>query len=206
MARYANSRRSSPARVRVEVVPMDGWSREMRWRDTGRPWVNPSPNLRSPEAALVYPGTCLIEATNLSEGRGTESPFLLLGAPWVRPRALAAALSPPGLALEPARFTPESSPAAPRPKHMGAACSGLRVRVTDAHAVRPYAFGLELLAALRRQPEFAWVRDGGWLETLLGSRTVRPALDRGESPADILAADRPSHERFARETRDILLY
>jgi uncharacterized protein YbbC (DUF1343 family) len=204
MARYASARRSTPARV--EVVRMTGWSREMRWTDTGRPWVNPSPNLRSPEAALAYPGTCLLEATNLSEGRGTDSPFLLFGAPWLRAEHLAATLHPPGLALEPTRFTPESSPAAPEPRHLGAACSGLRVRVTDPGAVRPYAFGLELLSALRREPEFGWVRDGEWLRTLIGSRDVGPALDRGDAVADILAADIPSHERFARETRDLLLY
>ena len=204
MARYANARRSAPGRV--EVVPMTGWSREMTWTDTGRPWVNPSPNLRSPEAALVYPGTCLLEATNLSEGRGTASPFLLFGAPWLDPRRLAGALRPPGLALEPTRFTPESSPAAPEPKHLDQPCAGLRVRVTDPRAVRPYAFGLELLSALRREPEFGWVRDGAWLQTLVGSREIRPALERGDAVADILAADRPSHERFARETRDLLLY
>ena len=67
---------------------MTGWTRGMTWQDTGRPWLNPSPNLRSPEAALAYPGTCLVEATNASEGRGTEAPFLLIGAPWVKPEAM----------------------------------------------------------------------------------------------------------------------
>jgi uncharacterized protein YbbC (DUF1343 family) len=185
---------------------MEGWSREMLWADTGRPWTNPSPNLRSPEAALVYPGTCLIEATNLSEGRGTEAPFLIFGAPWLRPRPLASAVASPGLALEPIQFTPESSPAAPRPKHLGAACSGLRVTVEDAPSVRPYAFGLELLFALRLQPEFRWIREGAWLDTLVGARRVRAALERGDAVAEIVAADRAGHERFARETRGLLLY
>lgn len=204
MARYANSRRSDPARV--TVIPMDGWSRKMTWADTGLPWVNPSPNLRSADAALAYPGTCLLEATNLSEGRGTDAPFLLFGAPWLRPRALAAALDPPGLDLEPTQFTPESSAAARRPKHLGAACSGLRLRVTDARTVRAYAFGLRLLSTLRLQPEFRWVREGAWLDTLLGTRRVRPALERGDAVADILAADGPFHERFVRETRGLRLY
>jgi len=204
MALYANARQSDPARV--TVVPMTGWTRKMAWADTGRPWVNPSPNLRSGEAALLYPGTCLLEATNLSEGRGTESPFLLFGAPWLRPRSLAASLSAPGLALEPMQFTPVSSPAARQPKHLGATCSGLRVRVTDARAVRPYAFGLALLSALRLQPEFRWVHDGAWLDTLLGTPRVREALARGDSAVDVLAADRPLHERFARERGEYLLY
>ncbi len=204
MARYVNARRPEPARV--TVVPMTGWARPMTWVETGRPWVSPSPNLRSAEAALVYPGTCLLEATNLSEGRGTESPFLLFGAPWLRPGPLAEDLAAPGLAFEPTSFTPVGSAAAPRPKHLGTTCPGLRVRVTEARAVRPYAFGLHLLAALRRQPEFRWVREGAWLDTLLGTPRVRQALERGDSVGDILAADRPLHERFARERRAHLLY
>lgn len=204
MARYANARLSRPGQV--SVVSMTGWTREMTWADTGRPWVNPSPNLRSPQAARVYPGTCLIEATNLSEGRGTDAPFLTVGAPWLRPRALAEALEAPGLAFEPTQFTPESSAAARSPKHLGATCSGLRVRVRDPRAVRPYAFGLQLLSALRLQPEFRWVREGAWLDTLLGTKRVRLALERGDAVAEILAEDHPFHQRFARDTRDLLLY
>ena len=187
MARFANARRRDPGRV--SVVTMTGWSRGMTWGETGRPWVKPSPNLRTAEAALVYPGTCLVEATNLSEGRGTTDPFLLFGAPWLRTEPLVAGLSPPGLALEPTRFTPVASPAAPRPKHVGVSCSGVRVRVTDPEVVRPYAFGLDLLSALRRQPEFEWAQDGARLDTLLGTGRVRTALDRED---DFLVRERPS--------------
>jgi uncharacterized protein YbbC (DUF1343 family) len=204
MARYASVHRGYGGRVRV--VAMKGWTRAMTWRDTGRPWVNPSPNLRSPEAALVYPGTCLLEATNLSEGRGTETPFLVFGAPWVQAETLATSLSAPGLALEPTRFTPVPSPAAPRPKHAGIECAGLRVRVTDARVVRPYRFGLELLSVLRRQPEFAWARGGRWLDTLLGTPSVRAALERSEAVSAILAADTPAIERFKQHRQDVLLY
>jgi uncharacterized protein YbbC (DUF1343 family) len=98
------------------------------------------------------------------------------------------------------------SPAAPRPKHLDTTCSGLRVRVTDARKVRPYAFGLALIAALRSQPEFRWVRDGAWLDTLLGTPRVRQALERGDPVGDILATDAPGIERFRRETRGLLLY
>ena len=94
MARHANALLPRPARL--SVVAMRGWRRAMRWPDTGRVWMPPSPNLRSADAALAYPGTCLLEATNASEGRGTDAPFLLLGAPWVDPAALPAAA--PGFA------------------------------------------------------------------------------------------------------------
>ena len=92
----------------------------------------PSPNLRSAEAALAYPGTCLLEAANVTEGRGTEAPFLLLGAPWLDAEALRRRVRVPGFSLAEITFTPRASPAAPGPKWEGQACRGLRVRVTDA--------------------------------------------------------------------------
>jgi uncharacterized protein YbbC (DUF1343 family) len=204
MALFANSRRATPGRVRV--VSMTGWSRGMTWADTGRPWVNPSPNLRSPEAALAYPGTCLIEATNASEGRGTDAPFLLLGAPWVKPDLLAREAATPGFALEPATFTPTASPAAPKPKLKDEPCSGVRVRVTDAAAADPWALGLRLLVGLRRHPEFAWVREGAGLDTLTGTKSVRAAIERGDAVDAILAAEAPAIERWHAERKPSLLY
>jgi uncharacterized protein YbbC (DUF1343 family) len=204
MARFATAERELPGRV--SVVPMAGWSREMRWADTGRPWTPPSPNLRSTDAALVYPGTCLLEATNLSEGRGSDDPFRIFGSPWLRPGAIEAAVAAPGLVLERAQFTPVSSPAAPQPRYLGALCRGFRIRVEEPRAVRPYAFGLGLLAALRRQPEFEWVRDGAALDRLLGTVRVRAALEMGDSPREILAADALAIERFEGERRKFLLY
>lgn len=202
MARYANA--GAWRKAKLTVIGMRGWKRSMLWRDTGRPWVPPSPNLRSPEAALAYPGVCLLEATNLSEGRGTESPFLLLGAPWLKSGTLAG-VSVPGFALEPARFTPAASPAAPNPKHRDRECLGVRVRVTDPQAARPYELGLRLLAALRRQPEFRWSREGA-LDWLLGTRRVREALERGESVESIRKADGPGIEAFRKGRQPALLY
>jgi len=204
LARFANTRRARPARLRV--VPLSGWSRSMTWIDTGRPWVPPSPNLRTPEAALAYPGTCLVEATNLSEGRGTRAPFLLLGAPWLDPRPVIKAVRAQGFRLATASFTPAASPSAPEPKHEGLLCRGIRVRVADRRAVRPYALGLRLLAALRSHPEFRWVREGAWLDALTATRRVREALDRGEPAEAILERDRPGLAAFAEERRAALLY
>jgi uncharacterized protein YbbC (DUF1343 family) len=204
MALLANSRRAKPSRVRV--VRMSGWSRRMTWPDTGRPWVNPSPNLRSAEAAMAYPGTCLLEATNASEGRGTEAPFLLVGAPWVNPEKVAREATAPGFALEPTTFTPAASAAAPKPKLLGERCGGVRVRVIDASAARPWTLGLRLLVALRRHPAFAWVRDGAWLDTLSGTKSVRAALERGDSVDAIVASEAPAIERWRRERAESLLY
>jgi uncharacterized protein YbbC (DUF1343 family) len=205
MARLANARSQRPARL--TVVPMAGWKRSMTWSDTGRSWRAPSPNLRSAEAALVYPGTCLLEATNVAEGRGTDAPFLLFGSPWLRPVRLRAALHAPGLRLRSASFVPVSSWAALEPKHLGVRCAGLRIHVEDAHAVQPYAFGLALLAALRAtQPEFAWRDDGGWLDTLLATRRVRIGLERGDAVEAIRARDAEGLRSFRRERESVLLY
>ena len=154
----------------------------------------------------MYPGTCLLEATNVNEGRGTEAPFLMFGAPWLRTEAVAG-LQTPGLRLEPATFVPAASSSAPEPKHRGERCRGFRVRVEDASAVRPYAFGIALVARLRStQPDLKWVRDGEWLDTLLGTRRVRRALERGDSVDAVLAADESGVETFMRDRKPILLY
>jgi uncharacterized protein YbbC (DUF1343 family) len=204
MATIANKRREKPGHV--SVVPMSGWRREMTWTDTGRPWRSPSPNLRSAEAAIAYPGTCLLEATNASEGRGTEAPFQLVGAPWVKAETVAREAATPGFGLEPTTFTPAASAAAPSPKLLGQPCRGLRVRVTDAAAARPFALGLRLLAALRRHREFTWVREGAWLDTLTGTKAVRAALERGDDVEAILEAEAPAIERWRRERATALLY
>jgi uncharacterized protein YbbC (DUF1343 family)/CubicO group peptidase (beta-lactamase class C family) len=192
MARYANAHRHRPARL--TVIPMTGWKREMTWADTGLPWVRPSPNLRSAEAALAYPGVALLEATNVSEGRGSEEPFLLLGAPWLDAAALATSLSVPGYAFEPTRFTPRASGAAPQPKYRDEDCAGLHVRVTDAHAADPYALGLVLLSALARQSGFEWRENGTARERLLGTRSAL----RPDAPGAIA--------QWMRQRRAALLY
>ncbi len=206
LARLAALRSARP--TRLTVVPMTGWRREMRWADTGRAWTPPSPNLRSPEAALGYPATALLEATNLSEGRGTDAPFLFFGAPWLDAGALARGVDAAafGFALAPAEFTPRAGESAPAPKYRDARCLGLRVTADATASLRPYAFGLELLAAARRQPGFVWIRGGAALDTLLGTRRVREAMERGESVEMILAGDASAIEAFRRERGPLLLY
>ena len=202
MARHVNFGLARPARLRV--VPMSGWQRRMTWADTGRPWVPPSPNLRTGEAALAYPGTALLEATNLSEGRGTPAPFLLLGAPWVRADQIR--IKVPGFALDRARFTPKASTAAPGPKHQDQQCAGLRVRVTDGAVAQPYRLGLELLAVLSRDPEFAWRGEGAALTRLLGTDRVGEQLRQRVPAEEILAADRADHEAWRAARQAAMLY
>ncbi len=118
----------------LTVVPLDGWRREMYHDDTGLPWIAPSPNLRSLEAVMAYPGTCLFEGTNISEGRGTDVPFLLIGAPFIDGEELASALTDdriPGVRFEPRRFVPAPRPGASHPRYAGEECGGVRLHVTD---------------------------------------------------------------------------
>lgn len=202
MATYVNARRERPARL--TAVPLEGWKRSMTWAGTGRAWVPPSPNLQSAEAAVAYPGTALLEATNVSEGRGTESPFLLLGAPWLD--ASASTISAPGFRSEPASFTPRSSPAAPDPKHRDRTCRGLRVHVTDPATAEPYRLGLSLLAALSRQSGFEWREGGDALTRLLGHPRPLQDLRAGKTVEEILAADAADHAAWRRERQPALLY
>jgi uncharacterized protein YbbC (DUF1343 family) len=202
MARVANAARAKP--VRLTVVPMEGWTRAMRWADTGRPWVAPSPNLRTAEAALAYPGTCLLESTLATEGRGTDAPFLLVGAPWVDTNALASVRSA-GFVLTPTRFTPRGSEAAPSPKHKDVECAGVRVNVTDGSLTRPYELGLRLIVALRKQAGFGWTREGA-LDWLVGTRRVREAIERGDTVETMLNANAADLAAWERERKPFLLY
>ncbi|HUG54321.1 MAG TPA: DUF1343 domain-containing protein [Vicinamibacteria bacterium] len=204
MAQFVNASRSQPAKL--TVVPMKGWKRSMSWAATGLPWVAPSPNLRSAEAALVYPGTALLEGTNVSEGRGTETPFLLVGAPWLKPEAVIPNLPAGGLTLETATFTPAASAAAPTPKHVDEPSAGIRIAVKDAAAVQPYRFGVGLLAALKTQAGFEWLRDGDAIDRLVGTKKLRQAIDRGDPVDAIVASDLPAIEAFRKARQGSLLY
>ncbi len=155
---------------RLTVVPLAGWRRRYLWTDLQRRWVPPSPNLKSPEAALVYPGIAWLEATNVSEGRGTDAPFLILGAPWLEPDR--APLEYPGLRLLPIEFVPEARPEAPLPKFLGQRCRGFRVEVLDPHAVDPFGLGADLLRYLAKHPSFEWLEQGRALDRLLGTRNA----------------------------------
>lgn len=130
----------------LQVALCQGWRRDSLFPDWGWDWLAPSVALTSFESALLYPGTCLFEGTNLSEGRGTEAPFRIMGADYVNGEELCRAFDDcrlAGVAAEPVRFTPQSS------KYEGTACEGLRLRVTDAKAVRPVTVGIVLLDLVR---------------------------------------------------------
>lgn len=173
-----------PARLRV--VTVDGWRRPMIWSATGWPWRLPSPNLRSFDAAVLYPATAMLESTNVSEGRGTDAPFLVIGAPWWSSELQAELVSifeEAGFEAVPERFRPLSSPAAPQPKHLNADCVGLRLALRGAELPTnydPYALGLRVLRRLQTEDGFEWRRGGEALTWLLGAGSPLAALRQAE--------------------------
>jgi uncharacterized protein YbbC (DUF1343 family) len=173
--------------LELDVVPCAGWTRDQLYRDTCLPWVTPSPNMPTPETALVYPGGCLVEGTHLSEGRGTTKPFELWGAPWLDPHRLAAELGPTpfaaGALLRPAAFTPMFH------KHAGQMCLGVQPHVIDRDAFRPAALYAALLLLARAQDpdRFAWrteayefVTDPIAIDLLFGSARERALIEAGD--------------------------
>ncbi len=197
---------------RLTVVPCEGWRRDMAQADTGLPWVFPSPNMPTPETALLYPGMCLLEGTNLSEGRGTTRPFHLLGAPWLDAGRLAAALDAerlPGVRFRPASFTPTWD------KHAGERCHGAELHLTDAAAFRPFRTGVAAVAAARAQDpaRFRWriepyefVEGVPAFDLLCGSAREREALEAGKGWRDLAGAWKAEERAFARRRSRYLLY
>jgi uncharacterized protein YbbC (DUF1343 family) len=196
----------------LTVVPMQGWRRAMGWEDTGLPWVAPSPNMPTPDTARVYPGGCLIEGTNMSEGRGTTRPFEWVGAPYLDGARLAAALARrrlPGVAFRPAAFEPAFL------KWRSRRCGGVQVHVTDPHRFRPFLTYLALIAEARRQGgrrfrwrrppyEFEWKRLA--MDLLCGGDGIRRALERGRPLRALEASWAPGLRAFARARTPYLLY
>jgi uncharacterized protein YbbC (DUF1343 family) len=196
----------------LTVVPMRGWRRTMAWEDTGLPWVAPSPNMPTPDTARVYPGACLIEGTNLSEGRGTTRPFEWVGAPFLDAHRYAAALEAhrlPGVRFRPARFTPTFH------KWAGRLCGGVQVHVTDRDAFRPFLTGLALIAAARRlaprafrwrRPPYEFERRRLPIDILLGTDRIRLALARRAPLGAIERAWQGDLARWRRHRAPYLIY
>ena len=210
LARMYNARYDIGADLRV--VPVQGWKRAERFEATGLPWVGTSPNIRTLTAALLYPGTVLIEGTNLSEGRGSDAPFEQLGAPWLRAEDVARevnALRLPGVRVDPVRF----AIATDARKYGGQTVPGVRLVVTDGDSVQPVRTVLQLLEVVRRlQPtDFAWLGANRREPTLMtidrlaGTDAARKAVDAGSVSELVRNCDRDV-ESFRAARAPFLLY
>jgi uncharacterized protein YbbC (DUF1343 family) len=170
--------------VPLSVVELAGWSREMYFEETGLPWVPPSPNMPTVDTAVLYPGTCLFEGTQASEGRGSTRPFEMIGAPygnWQWAEALTAQRLP-GVVFRENYFTPTFS------KFAGQTVGGVQVMVTDRRTFDPIRTAIAMIVALKTvyPQDFAW-RPDNWIDNLTGSDEVRKAVDAGRSAEEIVA-------------------
>lgn len=197
----------------LQVLACAGWRRSMLFFETGLPWVLPSPNMPALATALVYPGQCLLEGTNLSEGRGTTRPFEISGAPWLEGQALAAALlaeeAAPGLALRPLGFKPTFQ------KFAGRRCGGLQLHVRAPREVRSLRTSWALLKAAWRlgQGEMRWrtepyefVADRPAIDLLAGGPWLRAAIEAQAPLAELVAREEPGRAAFVARRRRFLLY
>jgi len=185
----------------LTVVEMKGWRRDHWFDETGLPWINPSPNMRNLVQATLYPGIGAIEGTNLSVGRGTDTPFEQLGAPWINGAELATDLNArglPGIRFYPVQFTPASS------KYAGEACQGVFMVVTDRLALRPVRVGMEIAAALHRLYGGKFEIDAA--ERLFGSKEALTRVKAGEAVARIASAWGQSEARWRLLRAKYLLY
>jgi uncharacterized protein YbbC (DUF1343 family) len=190
-------------KVDLTVVPMENWSRAEWFDETSLPWVLPSPNLPTTESAAVYPGEVMIEGTNLSEGRGTTKPFEFFGAPWIDGFVLAKQLNQlhlPGVKFREVWFTPTFS------KFAGQQCGGCQLHVTDREAYQSVATTLSILAAVKELYGDKLEFHAAYFDKVLGTSSVREALERGEPAAKIVAAFQPGLAAFGKLREPYLLY
>src|SRR5258705_6352394 len=196
----------------LEVVRMDGWTRDMYADATGLPWVMPSPNMPTLDTAIVYPGTVLFEGTMLSEGRGTTRPFELVGAPWIDSERFAGAMNALGLDgvyFRPAGFEPTFQ------KHAKQPCGGCQIHVTDRGAFQPVITGVALIDMFRRldpgrfawrQPPYEYEHDKMPIDILAGSDVLRQQIESGVPIREIAGSWDEDEAGFRRLREPYLLY
>ena len=210
LARYLN--REYGLDADLDVVPMRGWKRSMYHRDTGLKWIFPSPNMPTPETAVVYPGQVIWEGTCVSEGRGTTLPFELVGAPWWEHRPILDKLAEtelPGCFFRPLAFEPTSG------KQAGKRCTGFQLHVTDHLLFKPYRTSLALFQAVfmlypelfeYKQPPYEYEYEKLPMDLILGDRSVRLHIERGTPLQELEQGWRGELEQFDQRRRAYFMY
>jgi len=200
-------------RCDLTVIPMKGWRRCLWYDETGLLWTKTSPNMPDIESATLYPGLCFLEATNVSEGRGTEVPFRQVGAPWMNASRLMKALKSqtfPGVRFSPVSFTPVDMKGWTKdPMYEGEECHGIRIHVTNRDQLRAVALGIRLLCTIRdtHPDRFGWITGSRrTMELLSGTRWIAQAIEDGEPAEAIVSRWQDELERFRMIRRNYLLY
>ena len=195
----------------LNIVSMENWKRDYWFEDTNLIWIPTSPNMPTPETAIIYVGTALIEGTNISEGRGTPNPFKVIGAPWIKAKKLAEELNREGLSgvkFRPTYFIPYTS------KHKNQVCGGIQIHITDKEELRPFEVGIHILSTIKKMypNKFEWlkrVRNGEekyFIEHLAGTDKLRKMIDEEEDPWQILDELERDLDRYVIEREKYLIY
>ncbi len=195
----------------LTVIPMQGWTRDMYWQDTGLVWIPPSPNLPTPLSAMVYPGQVIFEGTNLSEGRGTTLPFEQFGAPYVDTMTLIQAVKDrlKGIVLRPLCFQPTSG------KWQNQTCKGVQIHIMDRDEYKPYLCSLILLQEIMRAhpngfqfktPPYEYEFERLPMDLILGSRNLRKHIEKMKDPVELEKAWQRPLQEFRQESQDFYLY
>ena len=194
----------------LTVVKIKNWKREYFFDDCNLEWVNPSPNMPSLNTAIIYPGMCLIEGVNVSEGRGTYSPFLQIGAPYINSNELLKTLNKfdhSGISLEEITFTPESiANMSLKPKYLNEKCNGIKITITDKNEIQSLKFGIQVLYSINKlyPEEFKYRRN--WLDKLFGDTYLKEMLESGNTPDEIYSVWKDDVEKFKQLRNKYLLY
>lgn len=196
----------------LEVVPLEGWSRDLWFDETDVPWVLPSPNMPTLDSATVFPGTVHLEGTQVSEGRGTTRPFELVGAPYIEAGELARTLESkglPGVKFRPTNFQPTFQ------KHAGKTCGGVQIHVLNRQEFKPVLTGVAVVKAIYdlygenfrwKEPPYEYVFDKNPFDVISGTDGLREAFERGDMLEEIQESWRPGLENFLAERAEFLLY
>jgi len=195
--------------ARLEVVPMEGWSRDLWYDETAVPWIPPSPNMPTLDTATVYTGTCLFEGTNISEGRGTPQPFEIIGAPWIDGERWAERLNAeglPGVVFSATTYTPVSIEGkAPTPKYRDKTCNGVVVKVTDRDAFQPVCTGVAMICTAEELfPDSFKFRS--YIDLLWGSERLRDLVLSGTPWQAIMDEVHRDREQFLAIRENYLMY
>jgi len=194
----------------LTVVKMSGWKRNFDWEDINYNWVSTSPNIPDFETALIYPGTCLLEGTNISEGRGTESPFKIIGAPFINSDDLISALNNyelHGVLISDVSFIPGDIPGKTTdPKFENEQCNGIKIQITDKEKFKPVEFGIKLICSLNKlyPNDFQFRKDH--FDKLIGSNYIREMISDGIHPDSIINSWQKKLDQFKEKRKTYLLY
>ncbi len=201
---------TSENKANITVIKMKNWERSYFYDECGLDFVKPSPNIPNLDAAIIYPGICLLEGTNISEGRGTYSPFLQIGAPYIKSDELIAKLNSYGISgvkVSPISYTPNAIPnMSMYPKYKDEECHGIKIEITDRNKLNSLKFGVKLVAAIHAlYPDYFEYRRN-WLDKLYGSEALKNMINDGKSPNEIFESWKTDLSEFSKLRKKYLLY